>query len=136
MAKNKLDNLVNWKPGQSGNPKGRPKSINSVLKGQGYRCSEISQTILEMLALSMDELKEIFENPESNALQLTIASVLRRGIKDGNAYGFMLLDNRAFKFDNPKDVEDGINLNDPIEMIIKRNKNAPKLARGEDEIED
>ena len=49
-----------FKPGESGNPNGRPRKIVSLLKDQGYKLSEINDTLMALLSMDMNELKEAF----------------------------------------------------------------------------
>jgi hypothetical protein len=63
------------------NKKGRPKKLVSLLKMEGYSLSQINDTISNLLALSIDELKEImktglFEGEAATAFEQTIASAI------------------------------------------------------------
>jgi hypothetical protein len=90
---NKLGNT--WKKGQSGNPNGQPRKLASQLKLIGYTKAEAADTINSMLAMTMDELKQIFENQNSSILEKTIANALKKSLEKGSLYSLDTLLNRT-----------------------------------------
>lgn len=84
-----------WKKGQSGNPNGQPRKLATQLKMIGYTKAEASHTINAMLAMTIDELKEIFENPNSTILEKTIANALKKSLEKGSLYSIDTLLNRT-----------------------------------------
>jgi hypothetical protein len=117
-----------WKPGESGNPKGRPKKPVLQMKVQGYKLCEINDTIQLMCSMTADELKKIWENPQATILEKTIASALRKGIEKGNLDSVETLLNRVYG--KPKEKVDittgGEKINEPkiqIEVIIPKKEN-------------
>lgn len=84
-----------WKKGQSGNPNGQPRKLATQLKMIGYTKAEASHTINAMLAMTIDELKEIFENPNSTILEKTIANALKKSLEKGSLYSVDTLLNRT-----------------------------------------
>ena len=51
------DNPKPWVKGQSGNPNGRPRKYVTTLAANGYKRSEINDTIQAMMAMTIEELK-------------------------------------------------------------------------------
>jgi hypothetical protein len=84
-----------WKKGESGNPKGQPRKLATQLKIIGYTKAEAADTINAMLAMTINELKEIFENPNATILEKTIASALKRSLEKGSLYSVDNLLNRT-----------------------------------------
>ena len=89
-------NLIKYKKGKSGNPKGRPKKWVSTLKDSGYKMSEVRDCILVMMAMTMDELKDAFENKNATALEKTVAGAIRKSITKGSLYSMETLMDRVF----------------------------------------
>jgi len=100
----KEDNLIPFKKGQSGNPKGRPKKWVSTLTESGYKMSEVRDCILVMMAMNMDELKDAFENKNATALEKTVAGAIRKSIQKGSLYSMETLMDRVFG--KPKETVD------------------------------
>jgi hypothetical protein len=82
--------------GQSGNPNGRPRKYVSTLREQGYKLSEINDCIQVMMAMTIEELKEAFENPTATVLEKTIAAAIKRSIEKGSLYSIETLLSRVY----------------------------------------
>lgn len=111
-----------WKPGESGNPKGRPKKPVLTMKVEGYKLAEINDTIQMMVGMTAPELLKVWENPKATILERTIASALRKSIEKGNLDSVETLLNRVYG--KPKEkvdiTTDGEKINEPrvqIEII-------------------
>jgi hypothetical protein len=124
MPKGNPNIVPRWKPGESGNPKGRPKKPVLAMRVAGYKLAEINDTIQAMCSMNMEELKKIWDNPNSTVLEKTIASALRKGIEKGNLQNVETLLNRVYG--KPKEQMDittnGENISTPkleIEIIRK-----------------
>lgn len=83
--KNPVKNSENtrFKPGVSGNPNGRPRKWVSQLTDIGYKKAEINDALMAMLAMSIEELGEVYTNPDATILEKTIARALTQDIKKG-----------------------------------------------------
>ena len=110
-------NLKPFQKGNNANPNGRPKKYVSLLKESGYKLSEINDTIQAMMAMDMDELKSVWDNPRATILEKTIANAMMTSLKKGSLYSLETLLSRAFG--NPKQMTEltGAN-NEPIQIII------------------
>jgi len=96
--------------GQSGNPAGRPKKYVSLLRDAGYKLSEINDTIQVMMAMDLDELKSVFDNPKATILEKTIANAMRKSLQKGSLYSLETLLTRVYG--KPKETIDTNNKTD------------------------
>ena len=85
-----------FKKGESGNPNGRPRKFVTLLKEIGYKRSEINDTIQAMMAMDMNELKDVWDNPNATILEKTIASAMKKSIEKGSLYSMEALLSRVF----------------------------------------
>lgn len=97
-------NLKPFKKGEVANPNGRPKKYVSLLKEQGYKVSEINDTIQAMLSMDLDELKDVWQNPKATILEKTIANAMRKSLEKGSLYSIETLLSRVFG--KPKETAD------------------------------
>lgn len=89
-------NLKPFKKGQVANPNGRPRKFVSALKDQGYKASEVNDAILVLMSMTIDELKEVYNNPQATVLEKTVAAAIRKSIEKGSLYSLETLLSRSF----------------------------------------
>ena len=108
--------LHEFKKGQSGNPKGRPRKFQCALKDVGYSHSQINDTLETMLAMTLDELKTVFENPKATILERTIAGAMHKSLTGKNLDSIETLLTRRFGQPKAKTEVTGAD-GQPIKMI-------------------
>jgi poly-beta-hydroxyalkanoate depolymerase len=109
------EHLIPFKPGQSGNPNGRPRKYVSLLKEQGYKLAEINDTIQAMMSMDLDELKTVWDNPKATILEKTIAAAMRKSLEKGSLYSLETLLTRVYG--KPKEQMD-IQTDNRIEIVF------------------
>jgi hypothetical protein len=109
------EHLIPYKPGQSGNPNGRPRKYVSLLKEQGYKLAEINDTIQAMMSMDLEELKTVWDNPKATILEKTIAAAMRKSLEKGSLYSLETLLTRVYG--KPKEQMD-IQTDNRIEIVF------------------
>jgi hypothetical protein len=109
------EHLIPFVKGQSGNPNGRPRKYVSLLKEQGYKLSEINDTIQAMMAMDIFELKSVYDNKNATILEKTIAHAMRKSLEKGSLYSLETLLTRVYG--KPKEQMD-IKSDNKIEVIF------------------
>lgn len=84
-----------FKPGESGNPNGRPRKFVTTMKEQGYKMTEINDTLMVLLSMDVIELKAIYDNPKSTVLEKAVANAIRKSIEKGSLYNIETIITRA-----------------------------------------
>lgn len=116
MAKKDIEKYQIQK-GQVLNPNGRPKKYITLLKEQGYKLSEVNDTIQVMIAMDLEELKSVWENPKATILEKTIANAMRKSLEKGSLYSLETLMNRVYG--KPKEtVDNNIKTDEPIIITL------------------
>jgi poly-beta-hydroxyalkanoate depolymerase len=115
----KNEHLNQFKQGESGNPNGRPRKYVSLLKDAGYKLSEINDTIQNMMAMDIQELKGVYENPQATILEKTIASAMRKSLEKGSLYSLETLLTRVYG--KPKETAEVTN-DGKIEVVFVNGK--------------
>lgn len=82
--------------GETMNPNGRPRKYVSVLKDAGYKLSEINDTIQNLMAMRVDELQHIHNDPATTILEKTIAGAMIKSLKNGSLYSLDTLLTRVY----------------------------------------
>ena len=109
-----------FKPGESGNPNGRPRKYVSLLKEQGYKLSEINDSLMALLSMDLNELKEVFENPKATVLEKAVAGAIRKSIEKGSLYNIETIITRAMGKPKEQTEHSG---GQTIKVIYERNTN-------------
>lgn len=121
---NKLDNLkrgdgFDTHPERI-NREGRPRKYVSLLKEQGYKLAEINDTIQSMMAMDLEELKQVWDNPKATILEKTIANAMKKSLEKGSLYSLETLLTRVYG--KPKEQVD-MNVDNKVEVVFVKGKN-------------
>lgn len=112
-------NLIPAKKGEVRNPFGRPRKYTTLLKEQGYKLSEINDTIQVMMSMDLQELKEVFDNPKATILEKTIANAMKKSLEKGSLYSIDTLLTRVYG--KPKETAQ-ITTDNKIEVVFVEGK--------------
>jgi hypothetical protein len=120
---NKLDNLKKGdgfdKYPDRINKNGRPRKYVSLLKDAGYKVSEINDTIQNMMAMDVQELKDVYDNPKGTILEKTIANAMVKSLQKGSLYSLETLLTRVYG--KPKETSSVENTG-KVEFVITKGK--------------
>lgn len=105
--------------GETNNPNGRPRKYVSLLKEQGYKLSEVNDCIQAIMAMDMEELKSVWDNPKATILEKTIANALRKSLEKGSLYSIDTLLNRVYG--KPKETSQ-VTTDGKIEVVFTQGK--------------
>ena len=111
--------LVVPNKGETNNPNGRPKKYVTLLKEQGYKLSEVNDTIQTIMSMDVEELKQVWDNPKATILEKTIANALMTSLKKGSLYSIDTLLSRVYG--RPKETQQ-ITQDGKIEVIFTKGK--------------
>jgi ABC-type Fe3+-citrate transport system substrate-binding protein len=84
------------KKGETLNPNGRPRKYVTLLKEIGYKQSEINDTLQAMMAMDLEELKAVWDNPKATILEKTVANAMRKSLEKGSLYSLETLLTRVY----------------------------------------
>ena len=81
---NSLKNLKPFKPGQSGNPKGKPPTPQDVRDARKLNAVQVSRIINKFLNMDMAWIKEVIDQSHTPALEYMIGKMLIECGKTGD----------------------------------------------------
>lgn len=108
-------NLKPFQKGNNANPNGRPRKWVSQLRDSGYKLSEVNDAIQVIMQMTLDELKEVWDNKNSTVLEKTIAGAVKKSIEKGSLYSIETLLTRVYG--KPKEQMD-IKTDNKIEVVF------------------
>jgi len=96
-AQNPIPGNKPFKPGQSGNPKGRaPKYITTITDKTGYRNSEIADCMKSMLKMTIGEISEIQKSKDAPILEKLLAAGIQSDLQKGELRNLESILNRSY----------------------------------------
>jgi len=108
-----------FKKGVVNNPNGRPKKFTTLLRDSGYRIAEINDTIQVMLQMTIEELADVYKNPQATILEKTIANAMKKSLEKGSLYSIDTLLTRVYG--KPKETAQ-ITTDNRIEIVYVEGK--------------
>ena len=90
------EHINQFKKGESGNPNGRPRKYVSTLIDQGYKRSEINDTIQNMMSMTIEELADVYKDPKATILEKTVANAMKKSLEKGTLYSLETLLSRVY----------------------------------------
>lgn len=97
------------------NREGRPRKYVSLLKEQGYKLSEINDSIQALMSMDEEELKAVSTNDKATVLEKTVAKAILKSMSNGSLYSLDTLLTRVYG--KPKEQMD-IKSDNKIEVIF------------------
>lgn len=97
------------------NREGRPRKYVSLLKEQGYKLSEINDSIQALMSMDEEELKSVSTNDKATVLEKTIAKAILKSMSNGSLYSLDTLLTRVYG--KPKEQMD-IKSDNKIEVVF------------------
>ena len=118
MAKSKaLENLKPFAKGEDKrrNLEGRPRKYVSLLKEQGYKLSEINDSIQVLMSMTENEIINVAGKPETTVLEKTVAKAIIKSMNNGSLYSMDTLLSRVYG--KPKEQVD-VQQDSRIEVVF------------------
>ena len=95
-----------FKKGQSGNPKGRPKTREDLKKVKLMSSDNAARLIQKIMDMSPDEIRVMVEDPKTPAWELMVARIVDKAIREGDTSRLNFLFDRTIgKVVEKKEVE-------------------------------
>lgn len=73
-----------FKPGQSGNPSGRPKVPADILEARKMNQAELERIINKYLYMDKDAVREAIQAPGTPMMELMVASIVAQAAQKGD----------------------------------------------------
>lgn len=73
-----------WKPGETGNPNGRPKKLVTILQDKGFAKSEIADAFEQLAWFTEEELANLYKSPTTPVIVKVAAKAYRTAMSKGD----------------------------------------------------
>jgi hypothetical protein len=90
--------------GETANPNGRPKKFTTLMKEQGYKLSEVNDSIQAIMSMDEKEIREVTKNENATMLEKTVAKAIIKSYEKGSLYSMDTLLSRVYG--KPKETVD------------------------------
>ncbi len=104
-----------FKPGQSGNPGGRPKLPADIAEARKLNQHELERVINQYIWMTKDELKAAAKAPTTTVMELMIASIVASAIEKGDQMRLEFILARIIG-----KVRDQLELTGQVPFVIKK----------------
>ena len=104
-----MANEQNLKPFKKGEDErrwmqGRPKKLTTLMKEEGYKLSEVNDSIQAIMSMDEKTIKELIKNPDATMLEKTVARAIVKSYEKGSLYSMDTLLSRVYG--KPKETVD------------------------------
>lgn len=104
-----MANEENLKPFKKGEDErrwmqGRPKKFTTLMKEEGYKLSEVNDSIQAIMSMDEKTIKELIKNPDATMLEKTVARAIVKSYEKGSLYSMDTLLSRVYG--KPKETVD------------------------------
>lgn len=96
--------LVRPEKGETANPNGRPKKFTTLMKEEGYKLSEVNDSIQAIMAMDEKQIREVTKNENATMLEKTVAKAIIKSYEKGSLYSMDTLLSRVYG--KPKETVD------------------------------
>jgi len=83
---------------------GRPKKFTTLMKEEGYKLSEVNDSIQAIMAMDEQEIKKVLKNEGATMLEKTVAKAIIKSYEKGSLYSMDTLLSRVYG--KPKETVD------------------------------
>jgi len=115
--------LVRAEKGETANPNGRPKKFTTLMKEEGYKLSEVNDSIQAIMSMDEKTIKEVLKNEDATMLEKTVARAIIKSYEKGSLYSMDTLLSRVFG--KPKETVDATVEAKVINVTLNLDDNKP-----------
>ena len=82
------ENLKPFKKGEDDRRwmEGRSKKFTTLMKEEGYKLSEVNDSIQAIMAMDEQEIKKVLKNEDATMLEKTVAKAIIKSYEKGSLY--------------------------------------------------
>lgn len=134
--KDPKENLRPFKPGQSGNPGGRPKLPDDIKEARKLNQVELERIVNKYLYMDREAVKAAISSPKTPMMELMVASIVAQAAQKGDHLRLDFVLNRMIgKVKDEKDHNHNFNVSlrgMPREDVIEIGKDALRYLQDGD----